>query len=50
MEILRYIEYCVILFSMLPELGDESLEEWREESPSNMDDPDKSPEEEATYS
>jgi len=34
---------------MLLEYGDESPEDWREECPSDMDDPDRAPEEEVLY-
>ena len=48
-EILKYIECCVILHNMLLEFGDDSPEIWREEYPSDFDDPNRAPEEDAMY-
>lgn len=44
-DILKIIECCVILHNMLLEYGDESPEVWQDEPTSDIDDPDRAPDE-----
>ena len=46
-DILRHIECCVVLHNMLLEYGDVSPDEYKEEEQTDIDDPDRAPEQDS---